>query len=163
MIEPGFTVSTHLPFRCQDGAPSPSAERGSLLLLRVVNLLDAGESEPDRTQERIEARLDLILYWLGQQLFGSEATPAASPLRLEANRIAWQAEAPPATAEVTLTLYVHPALAAPLRLAGRVVDHTGGYAVAELVFQDEELSDAWTQWLFRRHRRAVHEARQRAG
>ncbi|NTV96874.1 MAG: hypothetical protein HGA75_15910 [Thiobacillus sp.] len=163
MIDSGFAVATALPFAWQAGQPSASTSHGSLLLLRVVNMLDAGEIESDRSHERVEARLDLMLYWLGQQLFGDQAAPATVPLRLEAGSIAWPADSLPASEEVILSLHIHPAMAAPLRLAGHVTGMAGGHVMAKLQFDSEELSDAWTQWLFRRHRRAVHEARQREG
>lgn len=162
MTEAGFTVETNLPFAWQPGCPNPAQHHGSLLLLRVVNLLDSHEPEQDRAQERVEARLDLMLHWLGMQLFGHDAAPSSVPVRLEAERIEWLADTPPETNEITLNLFIHPAMAAPLKLAGKVEDYRAGRVSARLRFEDEQLSDAWTRWLFRRHRRAVHEARSRA-
>jgi hypothetical protein len=163
MTEAGFFVDTDLPFACQPGELDAAAERGSLLLLRVVNLMDLHEAEPDRSQERTEVRLDLMLHWLGMQLFGAMQLPAAASLKLAPTLIEWAGESLPAGARVLLSLHVHPAIAAPLRLAGRVVVNSAGRVEAELVFRDEALADAWAQWLFKRHRRAVHEARSRGG
>lgn len=163
MTEPGFAVDTTLPFAWRPGALTPAMAHGSLLLLRVVNLLDAHEPEPDAGHERVEARLDLMLHWLGMQLFGERAVPAPLPVRLEAGRIEWPADAAPAAGEAILDLYIHPAMAAPLKLPARVAHFQSGRVAAEVILGSGELSDAWTQWLFRRHRRAVHEARTRAG
>lgn len=161
MTESGLAVETALPFAWEPGKPTAAMNQGSLLLLNVVNLLDGHDSEADRTQERIEAKLDLMLHWLGMQLFGDGGTPATTTVRLEAERIEWPG-ARPAGDDVVLSLYIHPAIAAPLKLAGRVIDWREGRVSAELSFADEELADAWTRWLFRRHRRAVHEAKGRA-
>lgn len=161
MTEAGFCVDTALPFACQPGELDATAERGSLLLLRVVNLMDMHEAEPDRAQERTEARLDLMLHWLGMQLFGATPMPTAASLKLAPMRIEWTDESLPAGERVTLNLHIHPAMAAPLRLTGRVIGPVEGRNAADLVFTDETLADAWAQWLFKRHRRAVHEARSR--
>lgn len=159
MTEPGLNVTAVLPFACQAGLPTAAASYGSLLLLRLVNLLEAGDAEPERTQERVEAKLDLMLHWLGLQLYGNQPMPDTVALRLEADRIVWSGAAPAAGQAVSLHLHIHPAVAAPLVLAGRMVQYKGERAEAELAFDTEELAEAWTQWLFRRHRRAVHEAR----
>lgn len=161
MIEAGFAVETALPLAVQAGTLTPAMSHGSLLLLRVANLMDAHEIEPDRSQERVEARLDLMLHWLGMQLFGDAAVPAEVAVRLEAEKITWSGQAPEGD-EVVLGLHIHPAIAAPLKLAGRVVERGEGRVTVALGFANSALSDAWTQWLFRRHRRAVHEARSRA-
>ncbi|MFA5081281.1 MAG: PilZ domain-containing protein [Hydrogenophilaceae bacterium] len=136
---------------------------GSRLLLKVVNLLDQHEQELDKTNERIEAKLDLMLHWLGLQLFEDKPAPAPLPLRLAANRIEWAAPAVPEAGDIVLNLHIHPAMAAPLSLPGRVASPEAGRVAADLHLDDEALLDAWTQWLFRRHRRAVHEARRLAG
>lgn len=163
MSEPGFSVETTLPLLWQPGILTPAQRHGSLLLLRVVNLLDGHDAEQERGQERVEARLDLMLHWLGMQLFGERAVPAPLPVRLEVGRIEWPADAAPAAGEAILDLYIHPAMAAPLKLPARVAHFQSGRVAAEVILGSGELSDAWTQWLFRRHRRAVHEARTRTG
>jgi len=162
MTEPGFAVDTTLPFAWRAGTLTPAMAHGSLLLLRVVNLLDAHEVEPDAGHERVEARLDLMLHWLGMQLFGDGQAPASTPLRLMTERVEWSEGAGDA-ADVVLSLHVHPAIAAPLQLAGKVVERGEGTMAVELGFANPDLADAWTRWLFRRHRRAVQEARMHGG
>lgn len=161
MAEPSLAVEITLPFAWKPGGLSSAMSHGSLLLLRVVNLTDIHEPEADRTQERIEARLDLMLHWLGMQLFGDDETAAKMAIRLEADKIGWLG-ARPDHDDIVLSLHIHPAITAPLRLAGRVIDCREGRVTAQLTFADPDLADAWTSWLFRQHRRAVHEARSRA-
>lgn len=163
MTDSGFSVEAELPFACQPGWPSETQSHGSLLLLRVVNLLDVRDADAPAGQERLEARLDLMLHWLGLQLFGETLPTGAHRLTLGADWIGWEAETPPPPGEVTLLIHVHPALPAPLRLPARMLDPKPGRVEARLQFSDEALADAWGQWLFRRHRRAVHEARGRTG
>lgn len=164
MPDNGLAVVAELPFACTPGSLAAAQLHSSRLLLRVVNLIDQHEPEPDKAHERIEAKLDLMLHWLGLQLFGAEAARPAIRLRLGSDSVTWACDdAPPAPGEGVLALGLHPALAAPLRLPCRVLECRDGEARAELVFTDEELADAWTQWLFRLHRRAVQEARQRHG
>lgn len=162
MTEPGFAVDTTLPFAWRPGTLTPATGHGSLLLLRVVNMLDGHEIEQDAGHERIEARLDLMLHWLGMQLFGDGQAPEATPLRLMTERVEWSEEAVDTT-DVVLSLHVHPAIAAPLQLAAKVVESGEGRMAAELLFANPDLADAWTRWLFRRHRRAVQEARMHGG
>jgi hypothetical protein len=161
MSETGFAVDTTLPFAWRAGTLTPTMAHGSLLLLRVVNLLDAHEAEADPGHERIEARLDLMLHWLGMQLFGDCLAPAPTRLRLMTERIEWS-ESVGDTSEVIVNLHVHPAMAAPLQLAGKVITGAEGGTTVDLQFTHPDLADAWTRWLFRLHRRAVQEARMHA-
>lgn len=163
MPDTGYSVECTLPFACRPGTLTPALAKGSLLLLRVINLMDSHELEADRQQERVEARLDLMLHWLGLQLFGLDPAPASLELTLAAGRIEWLPGEAMSEGLVVLELFLHPSLTAPLRLAGRLAPCAGGRMAADLVFEDEELADAWSQWLFRRHRRAVHQARGRTG
>jgi hypothetical protein len=163
MTETGFHVEVSLPFAWQPGQPDAVAQHGGQLLLRMVNLLDGHEAESDRDQDRLEARLDLMLHWLGTKLFETEAIPPLTPLRLMHGHIAWPARLATGITGVTLKLHVHPGMAAPLVLSGRIVQHGPDETVAELCFADGKEADAWAQWLFRQHRRAVQEARKRNG
>lgn len=162
MTEPdGLVVETELPFAWSEGSAGAAALHCSRLLLKVANQLDQHEQEPDKGQERIEAKLDLMLHWLGLQLFGSHEAHRQAHLWLSQEAIEWATEPlPPTSSELTVELWIHPALAAPLRLAARVVAASGDRARTELIFPDEEMADAWAQWLFRLHRKAIHEARQ---
>ena len=104
-----------------------------------------------------------MLHWLGMQLFGAAPMPSATTLRLSPVRVEWPGEPLPTGERVQLNLHVTATMAAPLRLAGRVAGQAGGRVAVDLEIADEALADAWAQWLFRRHRRAVHEVRSRGG
>lgn len=162
MIDSGLFVDMTLPFSQRPGSLTPSLRHGSLLLLKVVNLLDSHDPELERGQERIEMRLDLMLHWLSLQLFGQTGNPLPTPLKLGMDTLAWATPEAPLSEPLIIDLHVHPALAAPVRLEGHVVSHSDGHATASLKFDTEEMSEAWTQWLFRCHRRVIHETRKRA-
>ena len=155
MTETGFQVALHLPVQCRSGLPDPTAIQGSLLLLRVINLQMAHETDADPGQEKLEARLDLMLHWLGLQLFGARPRPEARTLHASADWLGLADHGLAPGAELTVSLYLHPALPAPVELAGRVMP---GGEIA-LLFADETMAEAWRQWLFRQLRREVHAAR----
>lgn len=155
MDDDGFQVELILPMHCRPGLPDPTTIQGSQLLLRVINLQMAHETEIDRAQEKLEARLDLMLHWLGLQLFGTRPRPELRTLRAGADRLGLGDHGWAAGVDLTVSLYLHPALPAPVELAGRVAP---GGEVA-LLFSDEALAEGWRQWLFRQHRRAVQAAR----
>lgn len=162
MTESGLTVEIDLSFHWEAGSLTAAQQQASRLLLRVVNLMDVHEPEQDRASERIEAKIDLMLHWLGSQLFGTVDLYPKVHLRLGQDSIEWQdAGSAEAGSEVILSLG-HPAITSPLRLAARISANDGGRILARLIFPDEEQEDAWGQWLFRLHRRAIQEARQRA-
>lgn len=155
MDEAGFQVELNLPVHFRPGAPDPTASQGSQLLLRVINLQMGHETEIDRAQEKLEARLDLMLHWLGLQLFGARPRPEVRPLLAGADWLNLADHGWSPGADLTVCLYLHPALPAPVELAGRVTS-AGNIA---LLFADEAMAESWRQWLFRQHRRAVHAAR----
>lgn len=162
MNDSGFTVDTALPFAWHPVPADADLHRSNLLLLRVANLLDAHEHEPAEANRRLEAKLDLMLHWIGQQLFGAVAAPPAGSLTLGVNTAAWRAGGTPcAEGEGVLQVVLHPDLPAPLRLAGRLrLD--GDRCHVDLLFPDEETAEDWNRWLFRLHRRAIQEARNNA-
>jgi hypothetical protein len=162
MTESGLIIETELPFHWETGSLSPSQQQANRLLLRVVNLLDVHEPEHDRTSERIEAKIDLMLHWLGSQLFGAADSHPKVRLRLSQNSIEWYDAGPVESGHEVILSLGHPAITSPLRLGARISANDGGRTLAELIFPDAEQEDAWGQWLFRLHRRAIQEARQRA-
>lgn len=114
------------------------------------------ESHPDRLHERLEAKLDLALHWLGQALHDSAPIPEACPVRLDADGLAWRATSPAeADGRFTVILYPSPLLAAPLDLEVMSMSVEDGWLYARMLDTDEEWRDEWTQWLFRLHRRVI--------
>jgi hypothetical protein len=160
-----FHIDTRLPFSRSPGPAPAEIEAlllGSRLLLRTVNQMEMPPGHGERHEpacERLEAKLDLLLHWLGRNLYGSQPRADEAELRLDAEGVAWPGQASPGETLV-LNLYLHPALAAPLQLPARVSAVTAGQVRAEFLDLDEELRDLWSQWLFRRHRRAIQAARE---
>lgn len=168
MTEASLIVECELPFAWEAGTANPALRQGSLLLLKVVNQLEGTprETEQDRHQERLETKLDLLLHWLGTLLFAAAAPLGPTPLRLDALGVEWPVEEGSAmvAGECILALELYPALAAPVRLAANAAQVRPGWWRAEFELMDEDLADQWTQWLFRRHRRAIQtERRDQAG
>jgi hypothetical protein len=166
MADTRFHLDTSLPFSWETAAAPPAAamQLGARLLLNAINQMEATTGHTDRgdpSMERLEAKLDLMLHWLGQSLQAGKPLPEAVALRLDAEGVAWSAGVVPNLGtRVTLRLYPHPALAGALELPGRVTEAAGGQVRVEFLEMDEALRDLWSQWLFRRHRRAIHAARE---
>jgi hypothetical protein len=164
MVESGLIVDTELPFSWQVGTLSPAQQQADRLLMRVVNLIDVHEPEKNKTSERIEAKLDLMLHWLGWQLFSTANDQPGTQLRLSHGSVEWDAHTGEDIAgQVILNLAIHPSVPAPLRLTAWVEGRRENRIHARLSFPDEEFVEAWNQWLFRLHRRAIQEARLKSG
>jgi hypothetical protein len=163
MNDGGFGVETTVPFSWASGPVSAGTNRAGLLLLKVANLLDGHEPEPDKGHERLEAKVDLMLHWLGQHLFGDYDELPPTRLRLGADSVEWHEPGASNVPEnVILSLVIHSDLPSPLQLPARVSRIDGGAWRALLQFSDEDAADAWNRWLFRLHRRAIQEARMRS-
>jgi len=159
MSETGFTVATTLPWSWQAGPPATDARRSNLLLLKVANLLDQHEPDQEDASKRIEAKLDLMLHWLGRQLFGEYEMLNATPLVLSGCHIEWEDTGHDwVEGNGRLNLIIHPDLPGPLMLVGQL-HKRDGYCHVEFDLPDNETSEAWDRWLFRMHRRAIHDAR----
>jgi len=164
MSETRLAVETHLAFtwRPLDQPVETHTLQGNRLLLRTINAAESSllDAHADRLHERLETKLDLALYWLGRVLYADTERPAARALRLDAEGLSWEHPgAPELGSRVRLLLYAHAGLAAPLELAGELVETDGVWLRARLLDRSEEWQDEWTQWLFRLHRRSLQAAR----
>jgi hypothetical protein len=167
MPEPSLEVVTALPFAWSPWSMErdmPSTARGTLLLLNAINQLETQGAHPERAEpgiERLEAKIDLMLHWLGQNLFGDIPRPEPVEMHLSATGVTWPDAQPPGIGtHVLLALYVNDALASPLHIPGRVTQSDASQVSADFLDMEDALRDAWSQWLFRRHRRAIHAARE---
>jgi hypothetical protein len=137
---------------------------GSLLTLRVANLMEAvpgRESESERGSERLEAKLDLSLYLLAQALSGGRRPPPPSALTLMADGVRFRAATPPPMeANLLLHLYSAAGLPVPVQLPARVVEVDANQVQVRWLSIPEPAREAWEQWLFRQHRRAVQALRE---
>jgi hypothetical protein len=160
MTEPGLVVETELPLAWEAALPGPDAMRGCQLLLRVVNMLEGPhEGEQNRAQERLEAKLDLMLHWLGAALFASGPRLERQTARLDGHGISWHTATDSVPDQATLLLGLHPGLGAPFRTGVRLSVPERGLLRADFTDFDEVLAEQWEQWLFRLHRRAVQQDR----
>lgn len=162
-----LSVECELQFAWTPGLATVAQRQGNLLLLRVVNQLETAprETETEHSQERLEGKLDLLLHWLGTLLFAEASVLAPSFLRLDARGVEWRvAECSQVTVgQGIVSLALHPALAAPLKLAAVAGPVQSGWWRAEFEPMAEELAEQWTQWLFRQHRRAIQNERREQG
>lgn len=164
MNETRLAVETQLGFawRPSDQAVEAHTLQGNRLLLRTINAAESSllDAHSDRLHERLETKLDLALHWLGRVLYADIAQPPVRTLRLDAEGLSWeQPDAPELGSRVRLFVYAHAGLAAPLELAGELVERDGLWLRARLLDRSEEWQDEWTQWLFRLHRRTIQAAR----
>jgi Atypical PilZ domain, cyclic di-GMP receptor len=137
---------------------------GSLLTLRVANLMESApgrEGESERGPERMEAKLDLALYLLAKALQAQHPPPEPAALTLMAEGIRFHASAPPPVdAELLLHLYPSAGLPLPVQLPVRVAAVDAGQVSVHWLSMPEAAREAWEQWLFRQHRRAVQAIRE---
>jgi len=166
MPEARLHIDIRLPFSCQPQAVPANAAAllpGARFYLKALNQMEAVPGHAERSEpglERLEAKLDLMLHWLGHSLFGSQTVPGQVMLSLDAEGVEWHGDGVSPGQAVSLSLYLSGALSGPLQLPAMVVAGPEGGNRAEFVGMDEELRDLWSQWLFRRHRRAIHAARE---
>ena len=143
----------------EDALARQSQFREAALILNAVNHmeglreLEAGWSE-NRRLDRIEAKLDLVLYLLARGLPGCSA-PTGS-LRLEPDRLEWECNTPPAAGQAVVVEWVAAdALPLTLRLPATALEPLPGRARVRLSGLPPELEDALYQFIFRRHRQAI--------
>lgn len=153
-----------MPLTWHDGEPNPAQRqvmlREAALLLAAVNQLEAGRetdaTSPDnRRLDRLEAKLDLALHLLARVL-EPQAASGARTVRLGAETLAWDDDAPPAAGQ-PLVLRLRPSDQLPLTLELPAVAQAPerGQARARFLALPEDLADALTQFVFRRHRQAI--------
>jgi hypothetical protein len=157
------TLRLALTWRPSPNTLDPARTRGNVLLLRALNAIESSpmDRETDPMRERLETKLDLALHWLAHTLFAIPSDQERSEVRLEQESITWRAgvDAPALGARVLLTLAPGGGPPAPLVLDAEIVEVDGPWHKARLIDSDPAWRDAWMQWLFRQHRRAIQAAR----
>ena len=160
MTEASLVIETELPFSWTAGELSATLHQSNRLLMRVANLLDSHDPEQSAASERLEAKLDLMLNWLGHRLFGEAGDQPVTRLWLASDWVEWEQSSTTGLSETgVLNLAISPTLPGPLRMAARLLQVAQGRVRAQPIFPDKEQEEAWNQWLFRLHRRAIQEAR----
>jgi Atypical PilZ domain, cyclic di-GMP receptor len=170
MEQAGIILETSLPlqWRVAESFPQASVQRWTttnLILLKALAILDAAplprEHPPDMVQERLEAKLDLLIALFSQLILRDPAPPAEVAMKLSAHGVSWLEEAGPEPgAKLALALYLSPKLPLPLTLPAAVTAlHPQGHGIevqATFLDLEAELREALEQAVFRAHRRAIH-------
>lgn len=160
----GLQCECAMPLAWREAALAPMDVQAMLgeatLLLGAINQIESGHElesggAENRRLERLEAKMDLVLYLLARSLEPGPA-PTSRAVRLGVDRVKWADPAPPAEA-TALVLELRPSEALPLtvRLPAVALAPDPGMARARLDELPEALVDVLTQFVFRRHRQAI--------
>jgi hypothetical protein len=112
---------------------------------------------------RLDLKINLLLDMVGQILAANRPRPAAVPVRFNALGGMWRGTAPlpEAGQQGVAEIYLHDALAHPLRLPGRVTNVTpDGHVKVRFAPVGEAVADLIEKLAFRRHRRQIAGSRQ---
>lgn len=138
---------------------------GNLMLLNAIAVMEQprhsdAEENGAIHQEifRVEAKLDLLTSLVTRLLDKYELVPPLAAVTLTARSFHWHGSVLPAEAGRSgiIEIYVHPLVAAPLRLPARI-ESDGSAVLSEL---PQLTRNALEKFLFRHHRRRVAEHRQ---
>ncbi len=138
---------------------------GNLMLLNAIAVMDQpphGDNDESLAIHqdifRVEAKLDLLTSLVTRLLDKYELVPPLAAVTLTARSFHWHGSMLPAEAGRSgiIELYVHPLVAAPLRLPARI-EKAGVAVLAEL---PATMRNALEKFLFRQHRRQVAGHRQ---
>ena len=166
--EPGIEYHAHLPLAWQDGQPNPQQladwMRENATALHAIAVLEnpAHERElehtasVDFTAARLEAKMDMLLQWVGRLLLTQNPMPPSTDIILGSQSIAWKCPIALQAEQLgVLTLYLAPSLPMPLQLPVQIIACGSGQARAKLLHLSPEAQDALDRSLFRHHRRAL--------
>lgn len=137
---------------------------GNLMLLNAIAVIDqpqAGDGDESgllhQDMFRIEAKLDLLTSLVTRLLDKYSLVPPLASVTLTARQFLWHGQVLPAEPGTSgiIEIYVHPLVAAPLRLPARI-ESAGVAQLSELPLS---LRNALEKFLFRQHRRRVAEHR----
>jgi hypothetical protein len=112
---------------------------------------------------RLDLKINLLLDMVGQILAANRPRPPAVPVRFNALGGMWRGTGPlPEAGEQGVAeIYLHDALAQPLRLPGRVTNVTpDGHVKVRFAPVGEAVADLIEKLAFRRHRRQIAGSRQ---
>jgi hypothetical protein len=128
----------------------------------------AGEKQDDASPHsahlvRIDLKINLLLDLVGKILAVNQPRPKPLPIRFNAVGATWRTSKAPLPApgsQLVLEIYLHDALAEPVRLVGRVTKVAGEEINVRFNPPGEATADLIEKLAFRRHRRRVAGARQ---
>lgn len=166
-----LTHTDRLPLAWQPLAQWPAepelaeANRSAIALLGLLGSLDEPPPPVEEMAElaapllRLNQKLDLALELLGQLLARDRVLPPPVPVSVSARGVSWRPDPVPATGPGWLTLHLLPHLPKALELPALLQSRPDGTAVAEFQGIEPALADALERFVFRRHRRAIAQAR----
>jgi hypothetical protein len=153
----GPSFQATLPFGWQTSEPASCASEWEIL--RYLPVLADFEQNQAAT-DLMQAKQDLALMWLARQQ--GLALPASTALELGMDEIAWQASSGIEVGQFGyISLVLAPTFPLLLTFAAQITRQNDGVAVAQLKSRSPALCDAWEQTIFRYHRRAIQQAKQR--
>lgn len=169
-------VTEWIPFR-YDGALAPqqaadaafhirTAQRVLETLLALTETLPLSEREqlsPTLAGDiaRLEARCDLLLQLVSRLLTRFEEMPEVGEVTLCSAGVRWPAAEGSQVGDTgLLTLHLPISLQLPVIVPVRIDHLEGGEAQGSFLGADESFEDTVARMVFRRHRRAVADARQ---
>ena len=165
----GLEYRALLPLAWQDGQPSPQQisdwMRENVTALHAIAALEGPthERELDRTAgvdytaARLEAKMDLLMQWVGKLLLAQHPLPPATEVLLGAKSISWKCPIALKPGQFgVLSIYLAPRLPMPLIFPVQIQTCAAGQAQAQLLHMSEEAQDSLDRTLFRYHRRALH-------
>ncbi len=139
-------------------------KQGNLALLRALASIEAVTPERDghaeaieKSIERVESKLDVVLLLVARMAAGSIALPPEKTVTLDTRYLAWDEPGPaPAVGSALLVnLFLNPRLPQPLQLAVTVESVSGTQVVSVLEPLGDDLEEWLTRTIFRYHRRAL--------
>jgi hypothetical protein len=169
---PGIEHHAYLPLAWQDAGvltPQQIADwmRDNVIALQAIDAVESHTSQAhDRESERaassdhntvrLEAKVDLLLQWMGKLLLAQQPLPPATEFILGPEVVAWKCATTlkPGSLGV-LSLYLAPNVPTPLMLPVEVISCADGETRAKLLHLTEDAQDWLDRTLFRYHRRAL--------
>lgn len=144
---------------------------GNIRVLQACAALEehsAGEKPEDNSPHsadlvRIDLKINLLLDLVGKLLAANHPRPTSLPIRFNAVGATWRSKTPPPKvgSQGALEIYLHDALAEPVRLMGRVTKvEASGDVHVKFLPPGEATADLIEKLAFRRHRRRIAGARQ---
>lgn len=141
------------------------ANRSLVALLGLIGSLDEPPPSVEEIPElaapllRLNQKLDLALELLGQLLARERVPPPAVQVCLSARGVSWRPDPVPAAGPGWLTLHLLPHVPKALELPALLQSRPDGTVVAEFQGVEPPLGDALERFVFRRHRRAIAQAK----
>ncbi len=165
----GASTSPSLP----DSDPSPSNLYSNIYNVSstfpVFALLDSltdyihnlGDQDLKSDNDRVENKLNLIIFLLNNLVGSQKTKPSLQRLRLSAEGLAWQDKRSFHEGQVILIhLYPDEVMNVPLVCQVIVTQKNKSWYHATLNGLSEDEMSAWSKWVFRLHRFQVSQARQ---